>query len=66
MKKLYDPELTRQRLLWALIGGLLAMVLVPLAVLLLNSAIGTGADTPVIVRQSVLKGTGWPWQRWLA
>ena len=66
MKKLYDPELTRQRLLWALIGGLLAMVLVPLAVLLLNSAIGTGADTPVIVRQSVLKGTGWPWQTLLA
>ena len=66
MKKLYDPELMRQRLLWALTGGLLAMVLVPLAMVLLNSAIGTGADTPVIVRQSVLKDSGWPWQGLLA
>ena len=66
MKKLYDPELMRQRLLWALTGGLLAMVLVPLAMVLLNSTIGTGADTPVIVRQSVLKDSGWPWQGLLA
>ena len=62
MKKLYEPTLLRQQLLWAVICGLLAMVLVPLAVLLLNSAAGAGEAVPVMVRQSVLRATGWPWQ----
>ena len=62
MKKLYDPELTRQRLLWALIGGLLAMVLVPLAVIWLNSlSVMPGHNASLIVRNAVLDETGWPW-----
>lgn len=66
MKKLYEPALLRRRLLWAAVCGLLAMVIVPLAAVLLNAAIGAGADAPVIVRQSVLRATGWPWQALLA
>nr|WP_326184306.1 hypothetical protein [uncultured Oscillibacter sp.] len=66
MKKLYEPALLRQQLLWAVICGLLAAVLVPLAVLLLNWATGMGGAAPVVVRQSVLTATGWPWQALLA
>ena len=66
MKKLYEPSLLRQQLTWAAICGLLAMVLAPLAVALLNWAAGSGGETPVIVRQSVLSATGWPWQALLA
>lgn len=66
MKKLYESALLRQQLLWAAVCGLLAMVLVPLAVALLNGAIGVSAETPVIVRQSVLAETGWHWQALLA
>lgn len=66
MKKLYDPALLRRRLMWAVICGLLAMVLVPLAAVLLNSAVGMGGEAPAVVRQSVLKETGWAWQALLA
>lgn len=66
MKKLYEPSLLRQQLMWAVICGLLSAVLVPLAVLLLNWAIGSGGEAPVIVRQSMLEDTGWPWQALLA
>lgn len=62
MKKLYEPALLRRQLMWAVICGLLAAVLVPLAVILLNWAAGSGGETPVIVRSAVLDKTGWPWQ----
>lgn len=62
MKKLYDPALLRRQLMWAVICGLLAMVLVPLAAVLLNSAVGLNGEAPIIVRQAVLHATGWPWQ----
>lgn len=54
--------LAKQRLFCAVLCGLAAMVLVPLAVILLNSAVGTDGETPATIRQSVLYATGWPWQ----
>lgn len=66
MKKLYEPALLRRQLMWAVICGLLAAVLVPLAVILLNWAAGSGGEAPVIVRSAVLYKTGWPWQALLA
>lgn len=58
--------LARQRLLWAVLCGLAAMILVPLLVTGLNSmSIYTG-DAPLVVRQTVLSVTGWPWQALLA
>lgn len=66
MKKLYEPGLLRQQLTWAVLGGLSAMVLVPMLVLLLNSLSIQEGDTPLIVRQTVLAATGWPWQPLLA
>lgn len=67
MKRLYEPGLLRQQLIWALLGGLLAMVLVPLAVIWLNSlSVMPGHNASLIVRNAVLERTGWPWQRLLA
>ncbi len=66
MKKLYEPALLRQQLMWAVICGLLAMVLVPLAVVWLNSLSVMPWHTAAIVRQAVLDVTGWPWQALLA
>lgn len=66
MKKLYEPSLLRQQLTWALVCGLLAMALVPLAVIWLNSLSVMAGSTMSIVRQVVLDGTGWPWQALLA
>lgn len=67
MKKLYEPSLLRQQLTWALVCGLLAMVLVPLAVIWLNSlSVMAGSSAMAVVRQAVLDGTGWPWQALLA
>lgn len=67
MKKLYEPSLLRQQLAWALVCGLLAMVLVPLAVIWLNSlSVMTGSSAMIIVRQAVLDRTAWPWQALLA
>ena len=63
MKKLYEPTLLRQQLLWALMGGLLAMVLVPLLIIWLNSlSVMPGHNASLIVRSTVLDQTGWPWQ----
>ena len=62
MKKLYEPSLLRQQLLWALLGGLLAMVLVPPLVIWLNSMGVASAGGPLVVRAAVLERTGWPWQ----
>ena len=67
MKKLYEPELLRRQLLWGAICGLLAMVLVPLAVIWLNSlSVMPGHNASLIVRNAVLDETGWPWQGLLA
>lgn len=66
VKDLYEPSLLRRQLAWAVICGLLAMVTVPLAVIWLNSMSPLSAGAPLIVRQSVLDGTGWPWQTLLA
>lgn len=67
MKKLYDPALLRQQLAWGLVGGLLAMVVVPLAVIWLNSlSVMPDTSAILIVRQSVLDAAGWPWQALLA
>lgn len=67
MKKLYEPELLRQQLLWGVVCGLLAMVLVPLAVIWLNSlSVLPGHNASLIVRNAVLDATGWPWQGLLA
>ncbi len=63
MKKLYDPELLRRRLLCGVVGGLLAMVLVPLTVIWLNSlSVMSGHNASLIVRSAVLDATGWPWK----
>lgn len=67
MKKLYEPSLLRQQLAWALVCGLLAMVLVPLAVIWLNNlSVMPGHSAMAIVRQAVLDRAGWPWQALLA
>ena len=67
MRDLYEPELLKRQLFWALLGGLLAMVLVPLLVLWLNSlSVMPEWTAPMIVRQTVLEATGWPWQGLLA
>ena len=66
MKKLFDPVLLRQQLMWAAVCGLLMMALVPLAVIFLNSASWTDGAMPLVVRQSVLTATGWPWQALLS
>lgn len=67
MKKLYEPTLLRQQLAWGLVCGLLAMVVVPLAVIWLNSiGVVPWHHTIPIVRQAVLDKTGWPWQTLLA
>lgn len=67
MKKLYEPELLRRQLLLGAICGLLAMVLVPLAVIWLNSlSVMPGHNASLIVRNAVLDETGWPWQGLLA
>lgn len=68
MKKLYEPSMLRRQLMWAVVCGLAAMVLVPLAVIWLNSlSILPERDvTAMIVRQAVLDGTAWSWQALLA
>ena len=64
---LYEPSLLRRQLTWGLICGLLAMVLVPLAVIWLNSlSVLPDRSAMLIVRQSVLSAAGWPWQALLA
>lgn len=66
VKELYEPSLLRRQLLWAAVCGLAAMVLVPLAVVWLNSLSVMPWHTAAIVRQAVLDDTGWPWQAVLA
>lgn len=66
MKDLYEPSLLRRQLTWALVCGLLAMVLAPLAVIWLNSLTLPDSGTLFIVSQPVLRATGWPWQALLA
>lgn len=66
VKDLYEPSLLRRQLLWAAVCGLLSMVLVPLAVIWLNSLSVMPWHTAAIVRQTVLDATGWPWQALLA
>lgn len=59
----YEPALLRRQLLWGLLGGLAAMVLVPLAVIWLNSlSVMPSYNDSLIVRSAVLDATGWPWQ----
>jgi len=62
-----DSAYLRRRLTAGLIGGLAATALVPLvAVVWLNSMDIVTTGMPMIVRQSVLEATGWPWQGLLA
>lgn len=67
MKRWYEPELVGRQLLWGVLGALLAMVLVPLAVVWLNSiSVLPDHNAVLIVRNTVLDKTGWPWQGLLA
>ena len=60
MKSWLDTPLYRQRLLWGVTAGLLAMVALVLAVAWLNS-LSVLPGAPLLVRWSVLAATGWPW-----
>lgn len=67
MKLWNDAAYLRRRLTAGLIGGLAATALVPLVVVVWFNSMGlTAAGVPMIVRQSVLEATGWPWQGLLA
>ncbi len=67
MKLWNDSAYLRRRLTAGLIGGRSGMALVPLvAVVWLNSMGLVTTGVPMIVRQSVLEATGWPWQGLLA
>lgn len=67
MKIWSEPAYLRRRIVSGAIGGLLGMALVPLvAVVWLNSMDVVRAGAPLVVRQSVLEATGWPWQGLLA
>lgn len=67
MKTLYEPSLLRRQLTWALVCGLLAAVLTPLAVIWLNSlSVTPGYSAAAIVRQAVLDRSGRSWQALLA
>lgn len=67
MKIWSEPSYLRRRAVSGVIGGLLGMALVPLvAVVWLNSMDVLRFGAPLIVRQSVLEATGWPWQGLLA
>lgn len=59
--------LAGQRLLWAALCGMAATVLVPLGVVWLNSlSVMPDHSAGLIIRNTVLEGTGWPWQGLLA
>ncbi len=62
MRAFYEPEQLRRQLLWGLLGGLLAMALVPLLVIWSSSFNVLPASGPLVVCQRVLEDTGWPWQ----
>ncbi len=67
MKELYEPELLERQLVCGIVGGLLAMVVVPLAVVWLNSlSVLPEHPASLMVRNAVLDATGWPWQGLLA
>ncbi len=67
MKRLYEPELLPRQLLCGVLGGLAAMVLVPLAVIWLNSlSVLPEHNASLIVRNAVLDATRWSWQGLLA
>ena len=65
MKNWLDMPMNRQRLAWGMGAGLMAMMLMLLAVVWLNSLSVMPGD-PLLVRASVLEATGWPWQVLLA